>query len=229
MGNDSNFVGRGTDVKVLQIRGTMASFPNLVIRAVISTIVLSASFLASAQQATPTQDEAKSVAEVATEAKKNKRTHTKKVITEEDLDKGPLPRLNMEGVDNSDEIITAIGQYHAKHTDAETEQVIHDWYDEYDSMLADAIHGSIEIRSRRESTVYNGYQLCQESSDYETCEKRRQQENRGARQDQFALTKNGLLSARIQQAFIRIRGGICRYNLRYDWFKVRNGNGNGSF
>jgi len=43
------------------------------------------------------------------------------------------------------------------------------------------------------------------------------------------MRDNGMLTGRIQQAFMRIRTGISRYNLRYEWFKVRNAHGNGSF
>ena len=43
------------------------------------------------------------------------------------------------------------------------------------------------------------------------------------------MRDNGMLAGRLQQAFMKIRNGINRYNLHYDWFKIRNGNGNGSF
>jgi hypothetical protein len=29
--------------------------------------------------------------------------------------------------------------------------------------------------------------------------------------------------------FMKIRSGISKYSLQYEWFKIRNGNGNGSF
>jgi hypothetical protein len=38
--------------------------------------------------------------------------------------------LNMEDTDNSDEIIAAISQVKDKHNERETEQAIHNWYDE---------------------------------------------------------------------------------------------------
>jgi len=43
------------------------------------------------------------------------------------------------------------------------------------------------------------------------------------------MRDNGMVAGRIQQAFMKIRTGISRYSLHYDWFKVRNANGNGSF
>jgi len=186
----------------------------------------------SAQSPPQPPEQEKSLAEVARQAKKDKTAHAKKLITEDDVNamRGPLPRLKMEGVDNSDEIIDAIGAYKAKHSDKETEQAIHDWYDEYDSMLGTAIRESTETKQRRDSTLYTGYQMCQlDNADYVQCEKRRQAEMRGARHDQLELIDNGFLVGRIQQSFIKVRSGIGRYNLHHEWFKIRNANGNGSF
>jgi hypothetical protein len=41
--------------------------------------------------------------------------------------------------------------------------------------------------------------------------------------------KNGMMMARIQQTFIKVRNDLQSINLRYDWSKIRNANGNGSF
>jgi hypothetical protein len=141
----------------------------------------------------------KSLAEIARDAKKSRQAATK-TVTQEDLDaEFPLPALNMEGVDNSAEVITAINEYMAKHSKEETEDAIHNWYDRYDSTLATAIHENDETRKRRESTNFTGYQLCLQSPSYQNCEARRQAEMRDARADQFAMTDNSLLTARIQQ------------------------------
>ncbi len=40
---------------------------------------------------------------------------------------------------------------------------------------------------------------------------------------------NMALEVRIQHVFIKVRGGIGRYSLRYDWFKVRTTNGIDTF
>jgi hypothetical protein len=181
----------------------------------------------SADQPAPTQ----SLAEIAKQAQKNKSAHAKKLITEDELDamKGPIPRISMEGADNADEIVAAIGAYQAKHTKEETEQVVHDWYDNYDTMLGTAIHDSLESKDRRDSTLFTGFQLCQQSDDYQKCELKRQAEMRGARHDQLVMRDDGMVMGRIQQCFMKIRNGITQYGLAYPWFKVRNGNGNGSF
>jgi hypothetical protein len=177
------------------------------------------------------QNQGQSLADIAKEAKKNKAAHAKKEITDDDMEtkKGPLPRLNMDGTDNSDEVIQAIGDFKAKHDDQKTEQAIRNWYDEYDEMLATAIRDNIQMRDQRESTSYHGYELCQQGVSYKQCQERRQTEIRGNRHDQFVMRDNGMVTGRIQQAFMKIRTGIGRYNLHYDSFKVRNANGNGSF
>jgi len=170
----------------------------------------------------------KSLTEIAKETKQKK--STKKVLTEEDIDPiSPLPSINFEGVDNSDEIIAAIGAYKENHTADETEQAVHDWYDKYDELLAAAIRDTTEARDRRNSTLFTGFQLCQNTTDYQKCELKRQAEMRAVHHDQLVNQDDFVTIARVQQAFIKIRGGIGRYNLNYIWFKVRNGNGVGSF
>ncbi len=93
-------------------------------------------------------NQGQSLADAAKDAKKNKTAHAAKAITDEDMDsrKGPLPRLNMEGTENSDEIIQAISEFKAKHNERETEQALHDWYNEYDTMLATAIRETTSYR-----------------------------------------------------------------------------------
>lgn len=170
----------------------------------------------------------KSLGEVARQAKK-KKDQNKPPMREDLAPIGPFPKLSMEGVDNSEQIVHAIADYVPKHTKDETESAVRAWYDEYDAMLASAIHENISTRDRRESTNFTGSQLCMESGDYAACAARQQAEMRGARADQFAVRDNGFLIARIQQAFMKVRTGIGRSGLRYDWFQIRNANGNGSF
>jgi hypothetical protein len=201
---------------------------------VIGTLLLS-SLPALAQQpapppsSPPPQESGKSLADVVKDAKKSKAARAAKVITEEDINKGPLPRLSMDEVDNSDEILEAIGAFESKHTKEETEQAIHSWYSEYDEMLAAAIRESNRTNERRADSNYNGYWICQTSPSYENCVTRRQAEMRGAHDDMATLKDNSAVTARVQQSFAKIRMGILRYNLTYSWFKIRNGNGIGSY
>lgn len=199
-------------------------------------VVMTLSLRAYSQQETcpcPVRDsnDSQSLADIAKEAKQNKAGHARKSITDDDIvsKKGPLPRLNTEDADNSDEIIEAIAKFKDKHNEQETERAIHDWYDEYDEMLTAAIRENKELREQRESTSYHGYEMCQQGVSYKQCQERRQTEIRGNRHDQFVMRDNGMVTGRIQQSFMKIRSGIGKYNLHYDWFKIRNANGYGSF
>jgi len=167
---------------------------------------------------------------VAAAARKNKAqqsTHTKRVITDEDMEawSGPLPKLRLDGTENSDEIIAAIMNYRKVHTPEETEKVVHAWFDRYDEILAAAIHNSMETRFLRDANTNNGYELCMESQDYEHCRNRQMAEQRGARHDQVQMAGDLNVESRVQQAFMRIRNALFVHNLRYEWFKVRTTNG----
>ena len=168
-----------------------------------------------------------SVAAAARKSKSEKSTRSKKVFTDEDMEawSGPLPRLRMDGTENSDEIITAILSYRKTHTAPETEKVVRTWFERYDEMLKAAIENSIETRNLRAANTSNGYELCIESQDYEHCRNRQMAEQRGAQHDQVQMATNLNLESRIQQAFMRIRNALFVNNLRYEWFKVRTTNG----
>jgi hypothetical protein len=96
-------------------------------------------FPATCQTTLPesTANQDKSIATVAREGKANK-ARAAKVFNDDDMEvhKSPLPVLNLEGDDNTDLILQAIAKYKESHKPEQTEQVIHDWYDEYDAMLA---------------------------------------------------------------------------------------------
>ena len=127
-----------------------------------------------------------------------------------------LPRVRMEGAENADEIIAAIGQYKASHTPEETEAAVQAWYERYDQDLAAAIQQNLVVNSLREENFSNGYELCREGGDYQSCEMRRRAEYIGVRHDQYTISKNIALETRIQHVFMKVRGGIMRYNLHYD-------------
>jgi hypothetical protein len=168
---------------------------------------------------------------VARNSKKTASAHTKKVITEDDMDAlaNVLPRVRMEGAENADEIIAAIGQYKGSHTPDETEAVVQAWYERYDQDLAAAIQQNQVVNSLREENFSNGNELCREAGDYQACEKRHRAEYIGMRHDQYTVRSNMALEVRIQHVFMKVRGGIGRYGLHYDWFKVRTTNGIDTF
>ena len=196
-------------------------------------LFLAASFAQQAPPAAPSSPEPtstgtqQSIAAAARNSKKQTTSQTRKVITEDDMDalRNALPRLIMDGAENSDEIVAAIGKYRQSHSAAETEAAVQAWYEKYDEQLAAAIQQNLVVNTLREENVSNGYEMCRESGDYQTCENRRRAEYIGVRHDLATIRNNNALEVRIQHAFMKVRGGIMRYNLRYDWFKIRTANG----
>ena len=168
---------------------------------------------------------------VARNSKQQTSVRAKKVITEDDMDAlaTALPRLRMEGAENADEIIAGIAQYKASHTPEETEAAVRAWYERYDQDLAAAIQQNLVVNTLREENFSNGSELCRESGDYQSCELKRRAEYVGVRHDQYTIRRNIALEVRIQHVFMKVRAGIMRYNLRYDWFKVRTTNGIDTF
>lgn len=168
-----------------------------------------------------------SLAAAAQNSKKQAKSHAKKIFTEDDMDpsQNALPPLTMDDAENSDDVVAAIGEYKRTHSPQETEDAVRAWYEKYDQELAAAIKQNAVVSALREENNSNGYELCRESGDYQACQARQRAEYIGARHDQATINKNGALEVRIQHAFMKVRGGILRYNLHYDWFKIRTTNG----
>lgn len=168
-----------------------------------------------------------SLTAAARDAKAQKPARAKKVFTDEDMEavSGPLPKLSMEGAENGDEVVAAIAKYKQSHKPEETERAVRIWYDRYDEMLAGAIQENLDMRVLRDANQSNGYELCQESQDYQKCQSRQMAEMRGARNDQLQAAKNGQLEVRIQHVFGKVRAGLLQNNLHYPWFKIRTTNG----
>jgi hypothetical protein len=165
----------------------------------------------------------------AAQAAKARKAKAAKVFNDEDMEihKSPIPVMNLEGDDNVEEIIAAIQKYKEKHKPEETEQLVHDWYDEYDGMLASNAREASMYRSLRQTNTLNGYDLCQQSTDYEHCEKRRLSELRGQRMDSAKISDDMVKVGRIQQGLLKVRQSLQGMHLNYKWFRVRNGNGIG--
>src|SRR5438270_9839476 len=141
---------------------------------VLAFLFFSLSSLAAAQSTPPSSMSApppqapssdKPIAAAVRESKTQKNARAKKVFTDDDMDAntGPLPKLKMEGIDNTDQIIAEIGNYRKTHTAEQPEEVLHDWYDEYDSQLAAAIQSNINRSVLMQENQTNGYELCQAS------------------------------------------------------------------
>lgn len=209
-----------------------ASLRRSLLRASIFAVLVSASFAQQPPPVAPAVPEPtytgkeEPLGNVARNSKKTG-TKSKKVITEDDMDAiaNALPRIRAEGAENADEIIAAIGEYKASHTPEETEAAVQAWFERYDQDLAAAIQQNQTVTSLREENFSNGNELCREAGDYQACEKRRRAEYIGQRHDQYTIRNNMALEVRIQHVFMKVRGGIGRYNLHYGWFKIRTTNG----
>lgn len=173
------------------------------------------------------QNDSPSLADAARKTRESK-AKAKIVVTEETiaLQRGPLPDLNIEGVDNSDEVIKAIDKHRQSHTPAETEQVVREWYNRYDMMFQRAFTENEEMKARAQDRFIEPRQY---SDNYRQYQEQRVTELHSALMDQRSMQKNNLLIARIQQSLQKIRNGIQSFNLRYEWMKIRFGNGNGSW
>jgi hypothetical protein len=174
-------------------------------------------------------DTSSSLAAAARKAKAQNATRAKKVFTDDDMEAqaGPFPRLKMDGADNDDEVIAAISKYKLTHTPQQTEDAVRGWYDRYDQELAAAMKSNLDTVSLRNANLSNGYQLCQQSQDYEDyahCQSRQMAEQRGAQHDRAEISNNNNVVMRIQHSFAKIRFGLTQSGLHYDWFKVRNVN-----
>jgi hypothetical protein len=167
-------------------------------------------------QETPLQE--KSLADIARESKaKQKAT---KVVVDEDTQglrkhAAVLPAIPADGMDNIADIVKAITEYSKIHTPLETEQVVHDWYDDYDAVYKSLIEENIRLENPSQPVIRT-------QQDYTRAIAQRQVDEQRKKQ-------NGLQMARISQAFIKLRGALQGQNLKWEWFKIRCGNGNCSF
>lgn len=201
---------------------------------ITSLFVCAASCLPQVQ--TPSVDaepaQPKSLADVARASKKDKKEPVAKIVLTEDSPgaaKGIIPDVFSDGMDNSDDILKAILDYSANHNAKETEGVVRIWFEKHDAMLANAIEQSKRIE-QRERDRQNGYlsRDVQYRSQQEYAEAQRV-EIISRRDDLMQKQENGLLSARIQQTFGKVRSALAGRHMKYDWFKIRCGNGNCSF
>lgn len=94
----------------------------------------------------------------------------------------------------------------------------------YDRHLAAAIRDNLDRQNLLQENQRNGYELGPQSDDYERCAKRRMSEAVGFGTDQATMARNKALIHRLQNAFMKIRNGLYRYDLHYSWFKVRTTN-----
>jgi len=192
--------------------------------------LLMGSFLASFAQTTAEQP--KSLGDVARESKKEKKEQAKIVLSDDtqQLRKPVIPDVFNGGIDNVDEILKAINDYRSTHNLQETEAAVRLWYEKHDALLANAIEANRRIE-QRERDRQLGYQVSDEQPRSQAEYQELQRVELISRRDDLRhKQENGLLSARIQQAFTRVRPQMkSKYAMNIDWFKIRCGNGNCSY
>lgn len=178
------------------------------------------------------QDGIPSLGDAARRARQGKpATKAKVQITEENLgtSKSIFPGIHPE-LDNSDEIAKAMIAYRAEHTPKETEDAIRTWFDYYDQRMANAIREQKEIQDRRIQRSMNSEEEYDGSpEDYRKLQALRRAENRSAVSDEQTHRADSLLVAKTQQTFQQVRSLLGRAGMNFPWFKIRFGNGNGSW
>ncbi len=177
-----------------------------------------------------------SLGDVARENRSNKQASPKsKVVVDEDSasvrpDTSPFPKMAIEGLDNTDEILKAMETYRTHHSAEEFETTVRSWYENYDSMMENALRDQKTAKDHRLDRI-RGMQSgpLDRITDYRQYEMRRRQEVRDDDEDRQRIEADGLLTARIQQMFVKVRSSLIGKGLRYEWFKIRFGNNNGSY
>ena len=182
-------------------------------------------------------------------AKKNKDTSKDKdkakpkhVFTDDDMSvrKSPIPPIALVGVENAQLILDALHEFKSTHDAATTEQMVHAWFDEESQILADAIdnnnrlaqHNRVKMEAAQDGYGYgNPYNAGYDSSDYTKMRERQLSEMWAQRSDARGNQDNYMVITRIQQAFFRVRCDAIfnRNKMAYDWFRIRNANGVGTY
>ncbi len=175
-----------------------------------------------------------SLADAARKARSDKASQPKsKVVIDDDSstlkNRSPFPDLNVHGLDNSEDVAREIDGFRATHSPAEAEAASRQWYEDHDQhfmMLAKEQQLLSERHNQRQNEI-------QAYPDRNTDWRKYQQEQMLRQQsddaDKKRMAENMLVIGRIQQGLLRVRNYLQSKGARYDWFKVRNPNGVGSW
>lgn len=203
---------------------------------VLAVVALAATSLSAQQEdsACDTKADTKSLGEIVSKTSSGSTT-SKIRIDDDSLDgviskvKAPIPDISLEGLDNSDEIVTAINDYKSHHSPEETETVLKDWRDRHEAILIRAAEENKALSDRLQDQRYY-YREQTDSDDYRKAQQQYLDQQKSAQLNQRSMMENGMRIGRIQQTFTKVRTGISmRCHLQYDWFKVPDANGIGSF
>jgi hypothetical protein len=170
--------------------------------------------------------------------KENGNNKAKRVFTDDDMSvrKSPFPSIALQGADNTEEILASIHDFRAKHNAEDTENAIHDWFDAQAEVLKAAIDAGVRMQKhnqlRWESAQDRGPYIY--DGDTAKLNERQITERFSQRVDAHSSQDNFQVISRVQQALMKVRGDLfCRPNktraTAYDWFKILNANGVGSY
>jgi hypothetical protein len=180
-------------------------------------------------------------------AKKNKDASTatpkskpKRVFSDDDMSvrSNPIPVIALQGPDNTDNILNTIHDFKKVHDPAETERVVHEWFDEQSEVLSDAIDANVRLAQHNQlkmEAAQDGYAYANttnyDASDYNRLRQHQLSEQWAQRSDARTARDNFQVITRIQQTFFRVRCDaiLNRGKMPYDWFRIRNANGVGSY
>jgi cell pole-organizing protein PopZ len=155
--------------------------------------------------------------------------------------KSPFPAIVLQGTENSLEILTAIHDFRANHGQEETEDAVHEWFDEQTEVLSTAIdanlrmrkHNQLRMEAAQDRNAYpNNYTYDPDSPS--KMNERMTTERWSQRVENRSAQENNEVISRVQQTLMRVRiDVICRPNkikpAAYDWFKIRAANGIGTY
>lgn len=193
-------------------------------------LVIAALFLpaASAQTQTQSSTPPKSLAEMAASANTKKTEHAQVVLNDETVaaQKPLIPNVWENDCDNTDAIMAAITDYRRSHTRNETEDVIHNWYDRHAELLDHAAEENRRIQRGRQEQYY-GYPSYEygnmKPGDYRQYYEAQQAASRSAYDDQWRYNQNYQLIYHTETVFQKVKYGIRRMGMDFDWFKLRCG------
>ncbi|MFY9659349.1 MAG: hypothetical protein WAJ97_01925 [Terriglobales bacterium] len=203
-------------------------------------LILPFAGMALGQTASNDESAPTSLADAAKKNKDTSKNKAKRVFTDDDMSlrKSPIPAIALEGPDNSQTVLDAIHQFKGTHDPAETERVLHEWYDEQAEVLSAAIdannriaqHNQIKMEAAQDGYGYGG-PYGNYDGDYNKLRQRQLSEMWAQRSDARSNRDNWQVVTRIQQAFLRVRCDAIwnRSKMPYDWFRIRNANGVGTY
>lgn len=176
-----------------------------------------------------------SLGDVARQTRSNKAasTHAKVVVDDDSTplsSKSPFPGLEIDGLDNTEEIIKAMESYRLSHTSEDFVATIRSWYEEYNSSLDHAITDQKIIQDRQYSRARGAeFSSIDRNNDPSQYRKRQMAEIRAADNDRRRFEADGQLCSRIQRTFTRVRYYLSTKGMKFDWFKIRYSNGTGTW